>query len=112
MLLSSLECQPEQLCSLFTEDSSLSEFIGTHVKPKVQKQTSSTDTQNLTLVSNLLVYCIAYKDRFQEALRATINLIQSVELKKELMMKSFKQDFMMEDLTQFIIDQAKKRNIV
>ena len=106
-LLSSFECQPEQLSSLFKKDSSLSEFIETHVKPKVQKQTFSTDPKNLTLVYNLLDYCMAYKENFQEALRASLNLIQYFDDKKELIMKSFKEDSMMEDLTKFIIDQAK-----
>ena len=80
----------------------LLKFINEDVEPKVQ----NTETRNQMLVSNLLAFFITYKEKFHDSLRATLNLIKYFEDKKELIMRSFKYDSMMDYLTDYVIDQA------
>ena len=100
------------------DDSTLLEIINGNVESRLKgrktlteqgssNQKESDEKQNLDMVRNLLNFTVTNIDDFPDSFRATLNLITYVDCKKELIMQSFTDDSVMEDMTRFIIDQAK-----
>ena len=108
--ISFCECDPEKLKLLFNDDSSLLQTINEDVDSIVRNRNerNDRDDRNIYLVSNILAFFILHKEKFHDSLRAALNLVKYFSDKKELIMRSFRNDSMMDYLTDYIIDQAEE----